>query len=230
MSTSYDHVGASPIERCREGTTLHRWFPTAAAVTILLMSGCGDVQQTATSHKALQPPVTTHAAHETAARPVTVGTAAHAEKSLSYDGFWLRVPTAWTLGRQVRIYKAATTGSYASELLPKMLPDRGPGITSDPGNQSPFFSEQLQVAADTAYLQLGELGADGDCYSLQIAVPSREIGALRAATASLRHPPIATATDDVRFILRDARDGALSPRTAALGTEGAMARRQRQSG
>lgn len=192
---------------------MNRSAPIVLSLAVLLMAGCGYSHHHVANAKKHSHPSSVG----TSQKKSTEG-ATPLEKTISYDGISLRVPISWTLGDQIKIYQSATTGSNAGELFPKMLPDSGPGITSDPGNQSPFFSEQLQIVGGSAYLQLAELGADGYSYSLQMTVPSSEAALLRAAAASMQYPPSATATDDVQFILRDAQDGSLSPTTSMVGT------------
>ncbi|MDA8346492.1 MAG: sialidase family protein [Thermaerobacter sp.] len=181
---------------------MNRSIPIILATATFLIAGCGYSQlPTAITKKHSHPSSATKPASKTNTPPSTV-VATTPEKNVSYDGFSLRVPSSWTLGKQIKIYEVPATGEYAGALFPKLMPDAGPGITSDPGNESPFFSEQLQVGSGSAFLQVADLGVDGNSYSLQVTVPSSESALLRAAAASLRYPPIATVKDDVRLIQR----------------------------
>ncbi len=136
---------------------------------------------------------------------------------ISQDGFWLAVPASWSLGKDVKIDATSGTDLGAGDLLPKMLADRGPGISADPRNQSPFFSEQMSVDGRKADLQVGELGADGHYYTLAITVGASGLPNLREAADSLQTPPIANATDDVHLIQRYDQSAGLALTIAQVG-------------
>ncbi len=188
---------------------MNRSVPIIMSITIFLMAGCGySYQHTAIPKK-----------HS---RPSAVGTNTPIEKTISYDGFSLRVPALWNVGDQVtdqiKIYKTPTSGLNAGTLLPKLSPDSGPGFSANPENKSPFFSEQFAIVSGDASLSVAEVGSDGYSYNLLITVPASEAPKLRETETSMRTPSVATATDDVKFIQRDAQEGVLSLTTAAFGS------------
>lgn len=115
-------------------------------------------------------------------------------RTVSLGELSLQVPASWKRGKQFWVKETPTT---LPQLLPKTSPDKGPGITSDPRNQSPFFIEQLNLSG--AYL--GELSANGEYYSLRIK-PTPEVPNLNEIVASIKTPPLATATDVVKILKR----------------------------
>lgn len=130
----------------------------------------------------------------------------------------VRVPHSWRKGHQVTIAETPVTSGYDATLLPKTMPDSGPGIPSNPYNESPYFVETMQFSGGKAYLQLGELTSSGRYYTLNIQVPANQTSTLGKVAKTISVPPPATPTAVVKLMQKDAAaGGALSFTTAHVG-------------
>lgn len=131
----------------------------------------------------------------------------------------IRVPQSWTLGNQVRIQEVGVTSGTAAYLMPTTLPSSGEGITANPDNKSPFFSEQFDTAGGQASLQWDELTGHADYYTLDVMVPASQSSEVKAAMQSIQAPPPATVTQDVNLIQTSQSDHMLSYSSARAGAD-----------
>ena len=106
----------------------------------------------------------------------------------------LRVPSNWTLGKQVNI----------SEF--DALTELGAAFPNQ-NKASPFFSESISTSPSSAQLSLGELSVSGDFYYVSVMVPLDELATLRQVVSQMTVPPVATAADAVRFLTEQAARG-----------------------
>lgn len=115
----------------------------------------------------------------------------------------IRIPSSWSK-KSIHLYRAASAWTDPGQLLPKTIPISRSALALNTNNASPYFSEQLALAAGSTILQLFELSASGSFYALQIQVPARDEDALKRAARTLRTPPPASPTDVVRFMYKEA--------------------------
>lgn len=156
-------------------------------------AGWAAVNPTTTEHQATSP-ASRHPAH-----PKFIW--------LKTDGISIRVPKSWHLGQQVAVFESPSTGLDAGFLVPE-VPKNSVALTHDPRNQSPYFTETIEIAGQTAFGDIDEVSAAGNYYHVQLQVPKSAMAALRQALRTVTLPPVATVTQAVHLAELRARIGA----------------------
>lgn len=167
---------------------------TWLAMVLSLIVGCGS---------ATAPHSPSRATARTQSSP-TSETSRDATHTITMGQVALRVPTTWTLGKQVTISKFNALTELGAA-FPVVAPNADGALNQK--SPSPFLSETMTISGGIAHLNITELSASGALYAVSVMVPRNEAAMLRQVASHVTLPPVATATDAVRFLTEQAASG-----------------------
>lgn len=136
-----------------------------------------------------------------------------ATRTIRYGPIRMKIPQSWPPS----MVSWTVSNDAAIGMLGYLLPTspKPAGLTHDPLNASPYFTETLVTQEDMTTATLIEAALDGREYTMTFNVPETQARLARAILGSLRVPPPITSTRLVRLLL--SHDAGGSVESAADG-------------
>jgi hypothetical protein len=153
-------------------------------------------------------PAALRPAHATPPAPFHTAT-----RTVRYGPIRMNVPQSWPPGMVSWTVSNDEAGGMVGYLLPNS--PKPAGLTDNPLNASPYFTETLVTQQDMTTATLSEATADGREYTMTFNVPDIQTRLARAILASLQVPPPITSTQVVHLLL--SQDAGVSVKCAAGG-------------
>lgn len=205
-----------------------KWTTAGIGVALFALAGCGSPVASQSRPSTPPPPGTTSPSPTTPARPPSRPGAPSSVQRVRLHRLSVAIPASWVVGPSTGLSPAGSTLAISGgggvhltlqthdpvagnffQLVPQL--PKPPGLTANPWNRSPFFTETWAQEHGMLIATVSDLSGSGTLYQVLLRAPADEAVTVEAVLRSMTLPPPATVTQAVHLLLTKPTPGAAPP-------------------